>query len=287
MQYIFIVNPKSGNNRGIKIGKVIDDYCKDIFVDYDVIYTTKDIRADKIASRYANKSDIIMYSVGGDGTLNEVVNGIANSSLHLSVIPVGTGNDFYKCLKNFDGEKIDLGKVNDRYFINIASLGLDAEVADLANKLKDKNIKGSYYLSLIKTFFTYKGINLIRDCEEKKITIFTVCNGRFYGGGFEIGREAKLNDGLFDIIEAKAMNKLELINLLIKLSKGTHLTDKNINFYRSSNISIKSEIPLVCNIDGEIITDTKFDFSIKKHAINYSKDPLNICDKLKSKKLIK
>ena len=74
--------------------------------------------------------------------MNEIVNGMSNSKAKLSVIPAGTGNDFYKSLKNFDGDKIDLGRVNDKYFINIDSIGFDAKVADDANKLKSKIMKG-------------------------------------------------------------------------------------------------------------------------------------------------
>ncbi len=287
MEHIFIINPISGKNKGIEVGKVIDNYCKELGVDYKIIYTTKDMRADKIASNFKNNENAIIYSVGGDGTLNEVVNGIANSKVSLSIIPSGTGNDFYKSLRDFNGDKIDLCKVNDKYFINIASVGLDAEVADYANTLKDKHIKGSYYLSLLKTFFTYKPKKICIDEDEKRITLFTVCNGMYYGGGFKIDPRASLDGGRLDIVEAEAMNKFQILGVLSKLSSGKHLESPNIKFYNVKDISITSNVPLICNVDGEIISNTKLDFSIMEKGINYSNDILGINKKLKEKKLIK
>ena len=287
MQHIFIINPISGKNKGVEVSKVIDNYCKELNVNYRIIYTKKDLRADEIASEYKNQEGTIVYSVGGDGTLNEVVNGIANSQVNLSIIPSGTGNDFYKSLKNFDGDKIDLCKVNDKYFINIASIGLDAEVAELANILKEKNVKGSYYLSLLKTFFTYRPKMINIGEVEKKITLFTVCNGMYYGGGFKIDPLAKIDSGVFDIVEAKDMNKFQILGVLSKLSSGKHLESPNIKFYSTDSISITSSVPLICNVDGEIIKESKLDFSIIGKGINYSNDILGINKKLKEKKLIK
>lgn len=268
--FIFIVNPVSGNNLGIKASIVIEEYCKRRKINYKIIYTEKKNDAIRIAKELKDNEKVTIFSVGGDGTLNEVVNGLANSKAKLGLIPVGSGNDFYRSFYTFPDKKIDLGKVNDRYFINVASLGLDAEIANYANQIKNGKLSNEsvYILSLIHEFFRFKPINVDIDGKNKDSTILTVCNAKFYGGGFNIAPQAKLNDGMFDIIDVKSLNKLEIINLVMKLMKATHLESNKVNFYQTDKLSVNSSIPLNCNIDGEIITDTNFDFSIERESLN-------------------
>jgi len=138
MKRIFVVNPNAGKGQTIKIIKTIIQICDSENVNYEVYFTK--YRGDAtqfVKNRAKQESCNIIYSVGGDGTLNEVINGIVDSNALLSIIPAGTGNDFYKCIDK-DTKKIDLGIVNDRYFINIASIGADANVANNANIVKDK-----------------------------------------------------------------------------------------------------------------------------------------------------
>lgn len=292
MKLIFIINPVSGKNKGIIIGKVIEEYCKVNKLDYKIIFTNKKDDAKNIAKIYKDIPNATIYSVGGDGTLNEVVNGLANSQSNLGIIPVGTGNDFYRSIDSCYNQKIDLGKVNDKYFINVASLGLDAEIANYTNYLKTRNFPNKlvYILGIIHEYFSYKPINVNVEGETKDTTILTVCNARYYGGGFKIAPKAKLNDGLFDIIDVKSLNKLQIIGLISELVNKKHLESKNVDFYRTDSIKISSLIPLNCNIDGEIIKDTDFNFTIQENAINLdnnSTDYINICNLLKQKRLIK
>ena len=268
--FVFIVNPTSGNNLGIKASKVIEEYCNCIGVNYKIIYTKKKNHAIDIVSSLKDNENLTIFSVGGDGTLNEVVNGLANSKAKLGLIPCGSGNDFYRTFKDFEGDKIDLGKVNDRYFINVASLGLDADIAEYANKIKNEKLSNEsiYMLSLIHEYFSFKPINIDIDGKCKNSTILTVCNAKYYGGGFQIAPNAKLNDGMFDVIDIKGLNKLQIIDVVLKLLKAKHLQSKYVKFYNTASLVVNSNIPLNCNIDGEIIRDTDFHFSIEKEALN-------------------
>jgi len=268
--FVFIVNPTSGKKIGYYISQIINEYCEIYDINHKIIYTTRKNEAKEIAESYKNRKDVTIFSVGGDGTLNEIVNGMIDSKAKLGIIPIGTGNDFYKSFWSFSGDKIDLGKVNDRYFVNVASLGLDAEIANYANKLKiNKPSKKSVYVSsLIHEYFSFKPIDINIDGNQKKSTILTVCNAKYYGNGFKIAPKAKLNDGMFDVIDVKSLNKLQIIDLVLKLTKVKHLESNNVNFYRTDKVSVDSIIPLNCNIDGEIFTDSHFDFTIVKDAIN-------------------
>ena len=268
--FVFIINPTSGNNLGKEVSNILEDYCRTLKINYKIIYTEKKDDAINIARKFKDEENVTIFSVGGDGTLNEVVNGLANSKAKLGIIPIGSGNDFYKTFSDFSGNKIDLGKVNDRYFVNVASIGFDAEIANYANKIKDGKLsnKSVYILSLLHEFFKYKPININIDNENKNSTILTVCNARYYGGGFQIAPHAKLNNGLFDVVDVKSLNKLEILGLFAKLIKAKHLESKKVNFYTTDKLTISSPIPLNCNIDGEIIKDTDFIFSIQKEALN-------------------
>lgn len=288
MRHIFIINPTSGKGKGLIVSKIIDEYLKNKSIDYKIIYTKDKDDAKNIVKDFNCFNDLI-YSVGGDGTLNEVINGMAYSNSSLCVVPAGSGNDFYKSIKGIN-YNIDLGSVNDRYFINIASLGLDANIASYANELKKYKVSSDliYILSLIKNYFIFNGTNLTINSDNKDITILTVCNAKYYGGGFKIAPNAILNDGLFDIYEVEKLNKINTLKVLVKLLKGTHEKDKSVKFYRTDNININSSLPLCCNVDGEIIYDTDFNFKLHKNAIKLNmQDNLRINELLKVKRLIK
>lgn len=290
MNYIFIINPVSGKGKGREVARIVNQYCIDKNVDYKILYTTEKGDAEYLASLYKNSKDNIIYSVGGDGTLNEVVNGMVNSYASLGVIPAGSGNDFYKSLKINDNSIIDLGKVNSRYFINIASIGLDAEIAKSANNLKNYNMPNDlvYIMSLFKNYFTYDYEKIKVDDIYKYITILTICNGKYYGGGFEIAPNAKLNDGMFDVIETNRLSRLKIIKLLCKLYNALHINDMDVKYYKTNNITVESQLELNCNIDGEIITGRTFNFSTVPNALKlYKDDELKINQLLKEKKIIK
>ena len=289
MLHVFLINVKAGKNNFNKIDNIIEEYCKSKDALYVIEYAYEKDDTRRLVEKYKNFDDVIMYSVGGDGTLNHTVNCIAGTNITLGIIPLGTGNDFYKSIVDYKGGKLDLGKVNDQYFINVASLGIDAEIANTANEYKEKNIKGSlvYILGILKNFLPYQSLKMNIDDINKLITIIAVCNGKFYGGGFPIAPNAILNDGLFDIYRVEELNKLKILKLIIELTKGNHIYNPNINFYRSDKLNVTSEFDLLCNIDGEIIKDNKFDFSIIKEAITIDDDELRIRQFLKSKGIIK
>jgi diacylglycerol kinase (ATP) len=169
MKHVFIINPISGKGKTLKVAENIEKVCQKENLDYEINYTNYPGEATKIAKKYRLSKNII-YSVGGDGTLNEVLNGIVGTKNMLAVIPSGSGNDFYKTLSKIDDElpNIDIGKINDKYFINIVSIGIDAEVANNVSLMKKKNIPTSqiYNASLVYTFFKYKFKNIEMSIDE-------------------------------------------------------------------------------------------------------------------------
>lgn len=274
MKHIFIVNPKSGGGKSLKIIKNIKKVCEEMHFDYVIHMTRGPKDATKIARKYKFSKNII-YSVGGDGTLNEVVNGLVGSKNMLGVIPCGSGNDFYKTLEKMDDEMplIDIGKINRKYFINIVSIGIDAEVAKNVSMMKKMKISPSqiYNASIVYTFFKYKFKNIDVEIDNNnrkgKCTILTVCNGRVYGGGYKIAPEALLTDGYFDVYFVDKIHKPLLPFILNKLKKGTHESLRKVHKSKATKIKFKCDYDLVCNIDGEIIIGNKFNIKIIKKAL--------------------
>lgn len=289
MLHVFIINMNAGKNNSYPIGKIINEYCKSKNVDFSIHYVINKEDTAKIINKYKKCDNTTIYSVGGDGTLNQVINCIANTDLKLNVIPAGTGNDFYRSLENYNGNRVDLGKVNDNYFINVASVGIDAEMANTANKLKKTNISSDlvYPISIFKNFFTFKPIKLDVNGAHQISTLVTVCNGNFYGGGFNISPISRLNDGLLDVYEIGNENKLQILKIFLQLLKGKHINNSKVKLYKTDKISINSPIVLNCNIDGEIIRGKNFDFKIEKNAINLDNDELKIRKMLRDKRIIK
>lgn len=271
MKYIFIVNPIAGNGHSLEI---IDDLvliCQKKDISYEVRYTGGIGDATNIAKEYYDKKYVI-FSVGGDGTLAEVLNGVVGSKNMLGVIPGGSGNDFYKTLLEYDQGQItiDIGQANDIYFINIASIGIDAEVCYNLDKVKRKKIprKLLYIISLLYTFVKYKSKKIkINENKTREISIFAVCNGKYYGNGFKIAPDASLIDNKFDIYIGDKMSKFKMPFIISKLAKGKHKKEKYITMYSDTYVSVSSSHDLLCQLDGEVYIGKKFDFKIIKKAI--------------------
>lgn len=269
MKHVFIVNPISGRGKALKVSLGIKKICEEEKLDYEIHYTNGPKDATRIAKKVKGSKNII-YSVGGDGTLNEVLNGVIGTKNMLAVIPAGSGNDFYRTLSKMDDEMplIDVGKVNGKYFLNVVSIGIDAEVAKNAEVMKKLKVPTSqiYNASIVYTFFKYK----FKDIEfsvdntrsKNKCTILTICNGKMYGGGYKIAPEALLSDGYFDVYIVDKISKPTLPFLLGKLKKGTHESLKEVHKSKATKIKFKCDYDLVCNVDGEIMIDKKFNIKI-------------------------
>ncbi len=279
MKRIFIVNPHSGGGKALKVVENIKNVCESDNLEYEIFFTDGPNDATKIAKKFRFSSNII-YSVGGDGTLNEVVNGIVGTKNMLGIIPCGSGNDFYKTLEKIDDELplVDVGKINNKYFINIVSIGIDAEVANNVSLMKKIKLPPSqiYNASIVYTFFKYRFKNIDVEIDTEKVngkcTILTVCNGQVYGGGYKIAPSASLNDGYFDVYFVDKINKPFIPYIISLLKKGTHESHKKVHKSKATRIKFKCRYDLICNVDGEIIVDNKFDIKLIKDAILISND---------------
>ena len=274
MKYIFIVNPESAKGNAMKIIGNIEKVCKQEHIEYEVCYTLAQGDATRLAQSYKDDENII-YAVGGDGTLSEVLNGVIGTKNKIGIIPAGSGNDFYRTVKELGKTEIesDVGVVNGKYFLNIACVGIDAEVANNVPLMKKKNVKvkNLYTASILYTFthFKFKQIHFKSQEKDEKgnFTILSICNGRYYGGGYNISPKASLEDNYFDVYYINKLRLSSIINLLLKLKKGKLEQDKRTNHFKTNNITVTSEEPIRFNVDGETIENTKFEIKIIPKAI--------------------
>jgi YegS/Rv2252/BmrU family lipid kinase len=290
MKHLFIINPAAGKGKTLKLIPNIENMLKDKEDEYFIEITKGVGHATDIAKSYSDKGEYRIYSVGGDGTLNEVLNGMVNSSCSLAVIPSGTGNDFIKNIYNFskhhspeellfkmiNGKEkyIDLCEVNERYFINIASVGFDAEVAYNAIRLKKLPFlsgKLAYILGIIITVFNYKSYNLNIDIDGRKLRLnallTAIANGKYYGGGINVAPLAEIDDGLFNICTIEKVSRFKILTLFPKVIKGQHAGIKEVSFYNGRRVRIESEEAIAFNIDGEITKGKEGDFKVIKNGV--------------------
>jgi len=275
MKHVFIVNPSAGGGKALEIGQNIEKVCLEENLEYILHYTKAPKEATAITKTYKKDANII-YSVGGDGTLSEIVNGIVGTKNRLAIIPAGHGNDFYKSILRLDEEniKIDVGQINGTYFINVVSFGIDAEVGSNANIFKHKKLvpkKQIYNASIIYTLAKYQFKKIEFNLNDIKMageyTIVAICNGGYYGNGYRIAPHAKLDDGLFDIYFIDRISKTSIMKLVPKLKRGTHEKDPRVNKKQASSIKVKTDLNMICQVDGEVLNNNKFKIKIVPEAL--------------------
>ncbi|MBU5593899.1 diacylglycerol kinase [Amphibacillus sp. MSJ-3] len=230
-----------------------------------------------------------IVAVGGDGTINEVVTGIAEA-IHrprLGIIPAGTTNDFARALnipKSIDKavdiilsghtKKLDIGKVNQHYFVNIAGGGKLTEVSyEVPSKLKTLIgqlayfIKGAELLPRLRPIYTR--IEYDGQVFEDEIMLFLVANTNSVGGFEKLAPEAEMNDGYFDLLVLKKCNIAEFIRLVTAATRGNHFGDPSIFYVQAKHINVQTDERMQLNIDGEYGGDLPGEFSNLKQHIEY------------------
>lgn len=281
MKHIFLINSFTLKEKTEELKNKIEEYCKKEKIDYLIEINGPKYDTEDIVKKYKKNKNIII-AIGGDGVINRVLNEIMNSENILGFIPYGTGNDFYKSVKKELKEgtnKIDVIKINNKYFINTACFGIDADVANNKNIVKTKLIpkKQKYNIALIYNFFKYKCRPLKITINEKKyeneFTTIAVCNGSYYGSGYNIAPSSNLKDGLLDVFIVPKLKKISMLKLILSMKNGKHEKSKKITYLKTNKLKIESPIKIKCNIDGEELEDTEFDIELFSKKINIYYNP--------------
>ncbi|MDD2277701.1 MAG: diacylglycerol kinase family lipid kinase [Bacteroidales bacterium] len=295
-----IVNPEAGSGKGLKDWPRIEALLNELGIKFEHKITERKYHTIELTVNAVRNGFRKILVVGGDGTLNEVVNGIFIQNvcnpidIIIGVIGVGTGNDWQRTFKlpsDYRGKILaikeertilqDVGKVRffeariqqSRYFANAAGVGFDAKVALATNKLKESGRKGKllYIYSLLKTLYYHRStmakIAIDSHKLDGKIFSATLGIGKYNGGGMLQLPNALPDDGLFDITVINKIRRVNVLRNIFRLYNGTILNHPKILGYQGKNITISSKPPLSLEADGESLGTSPFTFSIVPQSI--------------------
>lgn len=269
-----IANPIAGRERGREVLPAVEEALRRQGLQFTAEVTSRPLEAMEIARRAAEEGCELVVALGGDGTSHEVANGLlssGNSEVVLGMIPIGTGNDFADmfntptdlaqvALRIREGKTrlIDVGRVNDHYFVNVLGTGFDALVSIQA--LKIQHVLRGFPLYLAAVFITLKEyqiphitVELDGERLSMPMTMICVANGKREGGGFLIAPDAQNDDGIFDICLARGLGRLGILRLLPEVIKGTHVDKEPVTMAKAKRVVLDSPDPLPVHADGEIL----------------------------------
>jgi diacylglycerol kinase (ATP) len=291
LRLLAIVNPISGKGRARALWPMLEKRLTDLGVDHSMVWTEYQGHAITVAEQAAGLGYSRVLSVGGDGTLREVVQGALSSGVEIGVIPAGSGNDFSRTIGvprdpiaslhvalGSNVSTFDIGELNGAVYVNVAGCGIDAEVAALAaSKLRFLGGKLSYLAATIAQVTVYRPRRFDITIDGERISrlayLIAAANGRFYGGGMMIAPTADPSDGLFDICIIRSMPRPRLIANLSKVYGGGHIDDPFAEMHRGRVVTVETDVPVHCQADGEVVAASPVQFRVSAQKIRVACPP--------------
>ena len=292
MTHLFIINPAAGSrNRTADYSEVIHKLCRERGLDYDIRVSTAPGECRRFAREAAETGkEYRLYACGGDGTLNEVVQGAAGCrNVAVTVFSGGSGNDFVKIFDDpqaffslerlLDAEEVtfDLIRCNDEISLNICSVGLDARIGtDVSHYKRLPLLHGfrAYAVSTVVNLFKGISEHYVVEVNGERIdgqhTFICVCNGRFYGGGFNPVPEADPTDGALDVLLVKKVSLLQVPAVIGKYKNGRYKElPKLVRHLKTDAIRILCDKPTPVNLDGEAVTAQVVDMRVAEEKLRF------------------
>jgi YegS/Rv2252/BmrU family lipid kinase len=284
----FIVN----GNRTLKKrnNEIIQKALNHPSLDVTLIITTYAKEALKLSQETCNQNTEIIIAVGGDGTINEVVNGIllANKSAIFGYLPNGTGNDFSRNFKPIQSEAFIQALVSKKYTkidtikttfdqeikqcVNIADVGLGGKVIEILER--QRSIIGgkiSYNLAIVRGFLAFKKPEMEIESDayknKKRMLMVAICNGNYFAHGLTVNPFAQLNDGFLHITTFEKVSLLDYIRELPKLKKGLKITHPEVNYFKTKKVTIVGD-RLYGELDGEGFKANTIEFEIQEKSLS-------------------
>jgi diacylglycerol kinase (ATP) len=278
--YSFIVNPKAGRGRGEKILRRLGNAVSAAQIESEILCTEGPGHATALAQECSPGS--IVVAVGGDGTVNEVANGLVASTKILGILPCGSGNDLVKSIaipSDFDlafkkllarktkridcatvacyGEKNSSSNSTKRFFVNGVGVGFDAAVAERTKHIKRLSGKGLYFIAVFQTMGRYVSplyrIETDSYSGDSKNLLIALGNGRCAGGGFFLTPHAKVDDGWLDVCMIDDISILQILRIMPKVIRGTHVRDQRVRMLRCKSFNVAASDDFFVHADGELV----------------------------------
>jgi len=282
-----LINPKAGRGKAGRRLSELEAACRKYNYLLDPRFTKYPGHARELAIQAMEDGAKLLAVMGGDGTISDVVDVLADSGVVIGLIPAGTGNDIARSLGILPGDMEDafgrivkgdtisfdvgLEKGSDRRFVSFVGCGFPALVAEEANKMKFLRGRLVFFLSLYKAVINLRGIPLILTLDgqrtEMLCTSIMIQNTPFTGGGLKVAPGARINDGYFDVVAVGEIGRVELMKNFPKLYSGRHLDHPAFQLMRGKQIIVElPENQLVC-YDEEITSADRLEIEIKPGAI--------------------
>jgi diacylglycerol kinase (ATP) len=305
MKAKLIVNPVSGTDAAPDLLPSINRQLRERIGLLDIVITTAEGDATQAAEEAVRDGYDHLFVAGGDGTLNEALNGVARveqglSQVTFGVIPLGTGNDFatalglppdvpdaIDALLAGDAADVDIGRMNDHYFVNVSAGGFIAEVSDAVNpQLKTVAGKLAYLIGGAQVLLTYEPVRaqLLRvESASEPLTAtpqkalpapialhtFAVCNSRLVGGGRLIAPHATIDDGRIDVCLIEAMPTVDFLALLKRVSGGEHVDDQRVSYFQASALELLFDRVVKVNTDGQVLETDRCRYDVLPRAARF------------------
>ena len=264
-----IVNPAAGKGAGARIALRLASELAHAGLQVDVVSTPAPGEAARLASQAVEEGYERVIAVGGDGTANEIANGLVDTQVALGLYPIGSGNDFARALgyprkrkaiaeflAQARARRIDVGEVNGRVFLNAAGVGIDGHVAERI--IASARVVGptlGYFVGALVSIATYRPrqmrVTIDGTTREGKMLVVVAANGTHFGSGMHVAPEARLDDGLLDIVVGLDLSRWASLVALAKLYRGTHVDGRTILAFRSAALDVEMPKAQPMETDGE------------------------------------
>jgi diacylglycerol kinase family enzyme len=271
LHYVYLINRFQLHNKCDELMEKLREVSEELGRDYEFVISETPEEAQKALAGFRDK-DYVITAIGGDGSINHVLNAIVGTKNILSFIPFGTGNDFCRtCVESMENgiHEVDIIRVNDRYCINVACFGIDADMANDDLFIHSKWIPRTmrFNASVVGHFLRYKkGRRLRIECKGKVregyFATVIAANCRYYGSGYNVSPKSVTDDGMMEIFEVGSLPRIPLAMLILKMKKARHLGSKGLKNYRTRSLVVSSDQPFKANLDGEPYLSDRFELEV-------------------------
>ena len=277
---VVILNPAARGERAKRLRARVE-----AMTDGVVLHaTSRSGEAESLARTAVAQGFKKIVAAGGDGTVNEVVNGIAGAEVSLGLLPLGTMNVFatelglptsdldrcWEIIRAEETRQVDLPSANGKYFVQLAGVGLDAQVVKETSRAFKRSFGPLSYLISAAQIAAREPPRLLiesEDAEAEEGSFVLVGNGRLYGGPFPFFKQAVIDDGLFDVLVFKRINYLQMIRYLQDVIFSSQITSPEVEYFQTASLRVSSEGAVPVEIDGELIGNCPVQFDIRRREL--------------------
>ena len=277
---LVILNPAADSERALRKRAQVESLARDCVV----CATTRTGEAELMARRGVEEGFEKIVAAGGDGTINEVVNGLADTGVTLGLLPIGTMNvfatelglpihDLEFCWRIITGDStrsVDLPKANQKFFVQLAGVGLDAQVVKETSSQLKRNFGPLSYLISAAQIAARQPPKLFIQSEDASIdegSFVLVGNGRLYGGRFPFFKHAVIDDGLLDVIVFKRLGYLEIIKYLQDVIFSSDIRVPEIEYFQTRRVRVESSQTVPVEVDGEWVGNCPVEFTLHERSL--------------------